>query len=287
MTLRLLRIQRLSLNLVEKRILKDVSLFLNRGESVGLVGESGSGKTMTALAVMGLAPVNAEIRGKILLNGKNLLTFSEKRLRSLRGATMAMIFQDSLAALNPLHLIGKQLQEMLSMHASLTRRQKRERVEELMHQVELPVPLLTQYPHQLSGGQRQRVLIAMMMAHGPELLIADEPTTALDASLRLRSLTLLRNLCDSRRVGLLLITHDIGSVSKFTDRIYVMKDGGLIEHGRTKILLAAPQRSYTRRLLAAGRLPAARPFRRGKELLRVSSLRIHYPLRKGVFKAHL
>lgn len=280
----LLRIRRLNLGIAGTKILKDISLTLNEGESVGLVGESGSGKTMTALAIMGLAPLGSHIEGRILLERRNLLSLSQRQLGRLRGKTMAMIFQDPLASLNPLHLVGKQLQEMLNIHISLAPRQKRQRIEELLDQVQLRPQLLSQYPHQLSGGQRQRLLIAMMMIHKPKLLLADEPTTALDASLRLRSLALLRNLCRSRNVGLLLITHDLGSVTRFTDRIYVMQAGRLVEEGPTKRLLTRPKHGYTQKLLAAEKLGAARPVIGDKRLLKVTGLRVHYPLRHGILK---
>ena len=281
---RLLRIDRLNLNIGETNILKNVSLRINKGESVGLVGESGSGKSMTALAIMGLLPAGTVTTGDILLNNENLLSLSGPKRTKLRGRTMAMIFQDPLASLNPLHRIGRQISEMLDVHERLDPPQRRSRMEKLMRWTNLTADLALKYPHQLSGGQRQRVLIAMMIAHNPDLLLADEPTTALDAHLRFKTLELLRNLCRVRRIGLLLITHDISMISRFTDRVYVMKNGALMENGRTHRLLTRPRHPYTRRLLAARDLGTPVATRPAKILLRVASLKVHYPLRRGILK---
>lgn len=278
----LLRVDRLSLAIGGQGILKEVSLSLNKGEAVGLVGESGSGKSMTALAVMGLAPAGATTTGRVLFNGTDLLTLDERSKNRLRGKIMAMIFQDPLAALNPLHTIARQLGEILAIHGSGAAKQRR--IAELMEQVELAPRLALQYPHQLSGGQRQRVLIAMMMAHQPALLLADEPTTALDASLRIKTLRLLTSLCQNQDIGLLLITHDIRMISVFTNRLYVMKGGRLVENGNTRALLRRPEHPYTKTLLAAHKLGKPVRFSSRQALMRVASLRVHYPIRRGVLK---
>ncbi len=278
----LLKIDRLSLAIGTQRILTGVSLNVNEGEAVGLVGESGSGKSMTALTVMGLAPLGATVKGRILFKGTDLLLLKEDARDNLRGKAMTMIFQDPLAALNPLHTIAKQLGEILAIHKDTA--PKRQRIAELMEQVELVPRLASQYPHQLSGGQRQRVLIAMMMAHKPALLLADEPTTALDASLRVKTLKLLTSLCSTQGIGLLLITHDIRMISAFTDRLYVMKSGQLVEDGRTKALLQRPKHPYTKTLLRAHKLGEPTPLSSKQKLMRVSSLKVHYPIRKGVLK---
>ena len=286
----MLSIKNLNLS-IQDPILRNVNLNVGPGQVVALVGESGSGKSMTALAIIGLTPVGAQVDGSIRFHNTELIPANERRHRQLRGNRIAMIFQDSLAALNPLHTIGRQVAEMLKAHSEQAingARTYKERVRRLMTQVRLPLNLADCYPHQLSGGQRQRVLLAMMMAHQPDLLIADEPTTALDASLRLSMLGLMCELCARHQTGLLLITHDLSLVKHFSERIYVMQAGTIVEHGQTKKVVAKPSHPYTQVLLSAVRpgRPVALKSNQGKEqpLLRVRNLRVHYPQRKGILK---
>ena len=286
----MLSVKKLHLSIREP-ILRNVNLDVAPGQIVGLVGESGSGKSMTALAIMGLTPVGAQVAGRICFYDMELLPANERRNRQLRGNRIAMIFQDSLAALNPLHLIGRQLTEMVKAHSDPAHHDAasaKERVAGLLDQVRLPYELIDCYPHQLSGGQRQRVLLAMMMVHQPDLLIADEPTTALDAPLRLSMLRLMRDLCSRHGTGLLLITHDLALVRNFSERIYVMQEGTIVEHGRTQKVVAQPTHPYTQALLGALRPGRPVVLKRGAQqahpLLRVRNMRVHYPQRKGILK---
>ena len=241
--------------------IQDLSLTVQPGEIVCVVGESGSGKSVTAGAVMGLLPkILTPSAGRILLEGEDVLTVGPARLRQLRGSRMAMVFQEPMTALNPVLTVGDQLAEMLEAHAeTLGRRARRERVQALLADVHLPNPatLVKAYPHQLSGGQRQRVMIAMALANDPALLIADEPTTALDVTTQAQILTLLRALQVRRNTGILFITHDFGVVSEIADRVVVMQRGRLVEEGTVDAVLTRPQEAYTRMLIAA--VPRAEP----------------------------
>ncbi len=235
---------------------EDVSFDIAKGETVALVGESGSGKSVTALSIMQLLPypiASHSETSKILLEGENLLQKNEKAMCKLRGRKVGMIFQEPLTSLNPLHTIEKQIGEVLKIHQGLDNVQTRERVLELMDMVGLSgmKSRLNAYPHQLSGGQRQRVMIAMALANHPELLIADEPTTALDVTIQAQILELLEKLQSELGMALLLITHDLSIVKKVADRICVMKNGVLVEQNKTKSLFANPQHDYTKALLAA------------------------------------
>ncbi len=269
-------------------IVRGINLHIKRGEVVGLVGESGSGKSMTAAAVMGLLPQNIQTKGKIIFNGNNLLDYSEKQMLSLRGNKMTMIFQEPLAALNPLHTIGKQIGEAITAHSGkgnwrdtpgLTKK-----LNHLLSRVDLDEDIAMKYPHQISGGQRQRVLIAIMMANKPQLLIADEPTTALDASLRVQMINLLCSLCSEEGSSLLLITHDISIVERFTDRVYVMHEGRILEEGESVKTLNRPKHPWTKRLLAARKLGKAPIIRKSSDLLEVSQLAVNYPIRRGILR---
>ena len=233
------------------RLVDDVSLAVGQGEIVGLVGESGSGKSMTAYATLGLFPT-AQARitaGEVLLEGRPLTHLPQAALRALRGARMGMIFQDPSAALDPLAPAGRQIAEALVAHGAA--RDARSRVGKLLEQVELPADVAARYPHELSGGQKQRVLIAAALAMQPALLIADEPTTALDVSVQAGILDLLKRLAAERGLAVLLITHDLGVVARICARVYVMYAGQIVESGDADRLLRAPRHPYTQGLLAS------------------------------------
>ncbi|MCC7491037.1 MAG: ABC transporter ATP-binding protein [Fimbriimonadaceae bacterium] len=231
-----------------------LSLSVAAGQTVGLVGESGCGKTVSALAVLGLLPPAATVpRGSIRFDGAELLTATPAARRALRGARIALIAQDPLAALNPVHPVGAQVAEVIRLHGGGTRAAAWARAVEALREVGLPDPAQRahDYPHQLSGGQRQRVGIAMAIACRPALLIADEPTTALDVSVQAQILDLLRRLQAEHRMGLLLITHDLGIVAELADQVTVMRAGRVVEQQAVGPLFAAPREDYTKGLLAA------------------------------------
>ncbi|PWC18290.1 microcin ABC transporter ATP-binding protein [Brenneria roseae subsp. roseae] len=241
--------------------LRQVSLDLHANEILCVVGESGSGKSMTASAIMGLLPDQVHpTEGSIEFEGRDLLNLTENDLRQLRGARIGMIFQDPMTALNPLHNVGDQIAEMFLTHQSiLPRREIAGRVQQLLADVHLPEPaaIAHAYPHQLSGGQRQRVMIAMALALEPRVLIADEPTTALDVTTQAQILKLIRELQQRQGTSVLFITHDFGVVADIADRIAVMRQGELVEQGSAQQLLYAPQHDYTRALIAA--IPSLHP----------------------------
>jgi peptide/nickel transport system ATP-binding protein len=247
-------------------VLAGVSLSLARGDSAGLVGESGSGKSMTALAIMGLLPPGAQVTGRITFDGRDLVEASEADLCALRGRRIGMVFQEPMTALNPLMSIGAQVAEPLRLHLGLSRAAAASRAAELLSRVGLVRGRVSPdlYPHQLSGGQRQRVVIAIALACGPDLLIADEPTTALDVTVQAQVLDLLAELAAESGMALLLITHDLGVVSQTVERVLVMYSGRVVEEGPTAQVFAGMAHPYTRALFAAspheaGGLPSPIP----------------------------
>ena len=237
----------------EKLVVRDVSFTLNKGETVALVGESGSGKSVTALSILGLLPYPTAFhpRGSIKLDGTELLNLPESELIPFRGHRIGMIFQEPMTALNPLHTILQQISEPLILHLGMNKKTARPKVIDLLHLVgfEDAEDRLDAYPHQLSGGQRQRVMIAMALACEPDILIADEPTTALDVTLQATILDLIKSLQKRFQMGLLLITHDLGVVSKMADRMVVMKDGVVVEQGETQQIIQHPTHPYTKHLI--------------------------------------
>ncbi|WP_298435492.1 ABC transporter ATP-binding protein [uncultured Jannaschia sp.] len=255
----LLRIDGLSLAIHGTPILDDVSLDIAPGTVTGLVGESGSGKSLTALALMGLAPGGTTTRGRIEMGGRDLLTLPERAWLDIRGDEIGMIFQEPMTALNPVHTIGAQVAETLRLRGT-PRAEAAAIARERLDRVGLAGIALDRYPHELSGGQRQRVCIAMAIARHPRLLIADEPTTALDVTTQAQILDLLRDLVADEGMALLLITHDLGVVAEVADYVAVMKDGAIVERGATETLFRTHTHPYTRDLLAASR-PAPRPPR--------------------------
>jgi len=259
MTTELLTIDDLTVELrtgggLHRPVLQGMCLELRRGEILGLVGESGCGKTLTALAVLGLLPSVARIvRGEIRFAGEDLVRAGEKRLRRLRGRRIGMVFQEPMTALNPVLSIGFQIAEVVRVHSGGSRGAARLEAARLLEQVAMPEGRhrLSDYPHQLSGGQRQRVMIAMALAGRPELLIADEPTTALDVTLQAEILDLLRRLQRELELTVLWITHDLGVVAEICERVAVMDGGRVVEMATAADLFAAPQHPFTQRLLSA------------------------------------
>src|SRR3954466_5048090 len=238
-----------------KKIIDGVSLQVRQGETLCVVGESGSGKSVTSLSTMGLLPKDSlkATGGSIKLVGEDVLTASDRRLRQLRATTMAMIFQEPMTALNPVIPVGKQIDEVLRVHTDLDARARRQKILAMMEQVRLPEVkrIFASYPHRLSGGQRQRIMIAMALVLEPKLLIADEPTTALDVTTQKQILTLIRDLQRDHGTAVLFITHDMGVVAEIADRVAVMRHGQLVETGALNTILRKPTMEYTRNLLSA------------------------------------
>lgn len=266
-----------------------VSFTIHKGETVALVGESGSGKTVSALSILRLLnyPAASHPTGEIFFRGKNLLSASEDEMRQIRGDQISIIFQEPMTSLNPLHSIEKQVGEILRVHRGMNDQDARVRVLELLHKVGIrePEKRLGAFPHQLSGGQRQRVMIAMALANEPDLLIADEPTTALDVTIQAQILELLKDLQREMGMAMLLITHDLGIVRKMAERVYVMKSGKVVEQGETARIFEAPQHAYTQHLMAAepkGAPPSidnSRPV-----VIETDNLKVWFPIRKGLLR---
>ncbi|MCS6958702.1 MAG: ABC transporter ATP-binding protein [Pseudanabaenaceae cyanobacterium SKYGB_i_bin29] len=251
----LLDVQNLAIAFDGKTVVQDLSFSLDRGESLGIVGESGSGKSATALAIMGLLPANGKVvAGSIELDGTNLLTAKE----NYRGKRIGMIFQEPMSSLNPLFTCGYQIREAILQHQNVTARQAEEQVISLLQEVQLPASFAKRYPHQISGGQVQRVMIAMALAGNPDLLIADEPTTALDVTVQATILELLNNLRRSRSMSLIFISHDLGVVKQVSDKLVVMYRGRCVESGTTQEVFNKPRHPYTRGLLACRPRPHLR-----------------------------
>jgi microcin C transport system ATP-binding protein len=266
-----------------------ISFSVKKGEIVALVGESGSGKSVTALSVMKLLPYPAASHpsGTIMFEGQDLLKLSEREIRQVRGNRISIIFQEPMTSLNPLHTIEKQIGEALSLHQGLSGLAARARILELLTQVGIPEPetRLASYPHQLSGGQRQRVMIAMALANEPDLLIADEPTTALDVTVQAQILTLLKDLQKRLGMAILFITHDLGIVRKLADTVCVMKEGKIVEQGPVAGVFAAPQHPYTQALLAAEPKPDPAPLcPDAPVVLEAKDLKIWFPIKRGVLR---
>ena len=266
---------------------RDVSFSVAKGETVALVGESGSGKSVTALSTVKLLPDSAAVTGSVLYQGREMLGASEADLRRVRGNDISFIFQEPMTSLNPLHTIEQQVSESLALHQGLSGPKARARVVDLLHKVGIRdgESRLSAYPHQLSGGQRQRVMIAMALANGPELLIADEPTTALDVTIQAQILDLLADLKRSEGLSLLFITHDLNIVRRIADRVCVMQGGQIVEQGVTADIFANPQHPYTQKLLAAEAkgLPAPVPAN-APVVLETEGLRVWFPITRGFLR---
>ncbi|MGZ5204736.1 MAG: ABC transporter ATP-binding protein [Caldimonas sp.] len=282
----LLSIEHLSVRFGATPVVDDVSFEIAAGEKYALVGESGSGKSITALSVLGLVD-GATTTGAIRFAGSDLLQASERELRAVRGSEIAMIFQEPMTALNPLHTIGAQIVEVLALHTQLGRREARERAVELLAKTGIPEPerRVDAWPHQLSGGQRQRAMIAMALAGRPKLLIADQPTTAHDVTIQAQILALLDALQAEMGLALLFITHDLNLVRRFTHRIGVMERGRLVESGPTEQVFATPQHPYTRRLLASRPRRLVEPIAADEPLrIEANGIRVSFDIPLGWFR---
>ena len=286
----LLEIRDLTVAFGGNQAVRGVSFAIQPGETLALVGESGSGKSVTALSILQLLPYPAARHGagsSVRWKGEELMGAREPLLRRIRGNEIAMIFQEPMTSLNPLHTVERQIGEILGLHKGLRGAPARARTIELLGLVGIPDPerRLGSYPHQLSGGQRQRVMIAMALANEPDLLIADEPTTALDVTIQAQILALLRDL--QRRLGMamLLITHDLGIVRKVADHVCVMTDGAIVEQGPTEEVFTDPRHDYTRKLLAAEPKGGPRPVsERAATVLQASDVRVWFPIQRGILK---
>lgn len=264
-----------------------VSFEVKRGQTVALVGESGSGKSVTALASVKLLPDSANVTGSVKYLERELIGADDKTLREVRGNDISFIFQEPMTSLNPLHTIYKQLSESLALHQGLSGIKAKTRILDLMNKVGIrdPEKRLHDYPHQLSGGQRQRVMIAMALANGPELLIADEPTTALDVTIQAQILDLLADIQKAEGMGMLFITHDLKIVRRIADQVCVMQHGKIVEAGQTAEIFANPQHEYTRSLLAAEPKGGPDPLPEGaKEIASTKDLRVWFPIKKGFMR---
>ncbi|MDF3416277.1 ABC transporter ATP-binding protein [Sulfitobacter sp. M57] len=266
---------------------KGVSFHVERGETVALVGESGSGKSVSALSTVSLLGDSAEVSGSVTYDGQQMIGADDALLRKVRGNDISFIFQEPMTSLNPLHTIEKQLAESLALHQGLVGGAARVRVLELLEQVGIneAESRLGAYPHQLSGGQRQRVMIAMALANGPDVLIADEPTTALDVTIQAQILDLLKDLKDRMGMGLLFITHDLGIVRRIADRVCVMQHGEIVEQGPTQEIFENPQHPYTIKLLGAE--PTGQPdpvAEDAAEIVRTENLKVWFPITQGLLR---
>ena len=271
------------------RVVDRVSFSIGKGETVALVGESGSGKTVSALSILRLLPYPAASHptGEIFFEGRNLLRASEQQMREVRGNKISIIFQEPMTSLNPLHSIERQVSEVLREHGAVSDADARSRVLDLLNKVGIQnaEERLDAYPHQLSGGQRQRVMIAMALANTPDLLIADEPTTALDVTIQAQILELLKSLQRELGMAMLLITHDLGIVRKMAERVYVMNKGQVVEEGPVKQVFAAPTHPYTRHLLAAepkGKAPVENTS--APVVVETTDLKVWFPIKRGLLR---
>jgi len=273
----------------EVRAVRNISFNIGKGETVALVGESGSGKSVTALSVMQLLPYPMAWHpgGSITFNGVEMIGAEENDLSKIRGNRIGIIFQEPMTSLNPLHTIEKQVGEIIFLHKRLDRDIARRRIIELLQQVGLAEAesRLQSYPHQLSGGQRQRVMIAMALANDPDLLIADEPTTALDVTIQAQILALLKDLQQQRNMSMLLITHDLGIVRKVADKVCVLTEGRIVEQGETRQIFDQPQHSYTQHLLAAE--PGGKPIAAAANapiVMQTDGLKVWFPIKRGILR---
>lgn len=270
-------------------VVSDVSMTIRRGETLALVGESGSGKTVTAMSILKLLPSPPALwpSGEIRFDGQNMLTISDSVLREMRGNRIGVIFQEPMMSLNPLHTVGKQIAEVLQIHKGLSRKLAEPLILKWLDRVGIPDPQakINAYPHQLSGGQQQRVMIAMALANEPELLIADEPTTALDVTIQAQILDLIDELKQELGMSVLFITHDLAIVKRFSDRVVVMKKGEVMEQGDTAAVFASPQHPYTQELLQTLHVRRKDVIAAdAPTLMQVDNFKVWFPIQKGLFR---
>ncbi|MDA9293880.1 ABC transporter ATP-binding protein [Amylibacter sp.] len=283
----ILAIKNLSVYFGKNKAVKNVSLTIRKGETVALVGESGSGKSVTALATVSLINQSADITGSVKYCGKEIINTSNKDLRKIRGNDISFIFQEPMTSLNPLHTIERQLSESLKLHQGLKGSKVTEKILDLLSKVGIDEAhrKISNYPHQLSGGQRQRIMIAMALANKPDLLIADEPTTALDVTIQAQILELLANIQKSEGMGMLFITHDLSVVRRIADRVCVMKDGEIVEAGATNEIFSSPNHEYTKKLLNAEPSGFPKPIKSNAfEIINIKNLKVWFPIVKGLLR---
>lgn len=289
MSLPLLQANELSVSFrhdqTETHAVRNVSFAVHVGESVALVGESGSGKSVTALSTVSLLPPAASVSGRVFYQQKELLSLSRAELRTIRGNHISFIFQEPMSSLNPVHTLERQIAESVMLHQGINRKAAHQTVLDLLHEVGISQPhtRLNDYPHQLSGGQRQRVMIAMALANQPSLLIADEPTTALDVTIQAQILELLLDLKRLKNMSLLFITHDLGIVRKIADRVCVMQQGEIVESASTEQIFNTPKHPYTQQLLAARpqiKMRTKNNAKQSKDILQVTNLSVQFKLKR-------
>ncbi|HBN21859.1 MAG TPA: microcin ABC transporter ATP-binding protein, partial [Holosporales bacterium] len=273
----------------EIQAVKNISFTLEKGKTLALVGESGSGKSVSSLAILKLLPYPKAYHpsGKVFFEGRDLLSLKDKQLQRIRGNDIAMIFQEPLTALNPLHTLERQIKEILDLHTTLEEKDKKNRIIELLTDVGFPdgATRLKSFPHELSGGQRQRVMIAMALGANPKILIADEPTTALDVTIQLQILNLIKELKEKYNFAVLLITHDLNVVKHHADHMAIMRHGELVEQASTTEIFANPKQAYTRELLEAEPKGSAVPLPKSPEICLVADkVSVHFPIKAGFFK---
>ncbi len=288
--MKLLEVKNLSVDFVNNNqiihAVKNLSYSIEKGKTLAIVGESGSGKSVSALSILKLLPYPKAVHpsGEIIFSGEDIMKFTDKQMLQIRGNKIGMIFQEPMTSLNPLHTIEKQVAETLLIHKGITGKKAKDRVLYLLDRVGIKEPekRLNSFPHQLSGGQRQRVMIAMAIANEPELLIADEPTTALDVTVQAQVLKLLGDLQKSMNMSMLLISHDLGVVKNFSDDVVVMKDGEVVESGKTDEVFNNPKNAYTINLVNAGKgvKPAKIPSQ-NETILEIENLKVYFPIKKG------
>ena len=270
-----------------QNVVDNVSIDIPKGKTVAIVGESGSGKTLTALSILKLLPANANINsGKIIFNNNDLLKLPQNEIEKIRGNKISTIFQEPMSSLNPLHKIDKQIKEIITIHKKINSQELNQSVLKLLKEVNLE-DLMNRpniYSYELSGGQRQRVMIAMSIANNPDLLIADEPTTALDVTVQQQILALLNKIQEKRKMSILFISHDLGVVNKIADYIYVMKDGKIIEHGEKSEIFENPKDIYTKQLVGFQNKIRKHEENTKIEILKIKDLKVWYPIKKGIFK---
>lgn len=278
----LLQVENLQISSLDQVLVQQLSFELSAGQTLAIVGESGSGKSISSLAILGLLPRNLKVQGRAVLDGQNLLSMTQQQLRQVRGNKIAMIFQEPMTALNPLHRVEKIIGEILLLQG-WSKAKARERVLELLKDVGIPEPedKLRRYPHELSGGQRQRVMIAMALALDPHILIADEPTTALDVTLQAQILHLLKSLQESRQMAMILISHDLNLVRRYADQVIVMNKGRVEEQGGVPQIFNSPQSTYTQDLLNHD-FGQALPLAQTETLLELKQVEVKFPIKQGL-----
>ncbi len=284
---KILTINNLTISFKNNEVVKNVNLEINKGKTTAIVGESGSGKTLTALSVLKLLPNSAKIKsGEIFFENKNILSETDKIIQKIRGNKIATIFQEPMTSLNPLHTINKQIEEIIFTHNNISSVKVKKITRDLLNEVGLTDlskrPKI--YPYELSGGQRQRVMIAMSIANNPDVLIADEPTTALDVTIQMQILDLLSNLQKKLGMTMLFISHDLSVVKKISDFVYVMKEGKIIESGNNEKIFKNPEHEYTKKLISSNSKKKIKLFSQQKEILKIDNLKVWYPIKKGIFR---